>query len=149
MSFAEPQQSRGTRGAIASIASLLVVGVTLAAAVLAGEQLRPLPYAEVTVPVVAWAIGASLPTWVRWYFNWLSEQALALSNRGQVQLVDVMMSFFVLVAILATAPIWTEFVALVGSEADGFSGLLLELGLPLLILSLIVSVGVSARRGGG
>jgi hypothetical protein len=71
------------------------------------------------------------------------------SSRGQVQLVDVMMTFFVLVAILATAPFWSEFQSMVVPHADGLSELLLQLALPILFLALIVSVGVSARRGGG
>jgi len=69
-------------------------------------------------------------------------------TRGQIQLVDVMMTFFVLVAILATAPFWSEFQSMVMPHADGLSELLLQLSLPLLFLGLIVSVGVSARRGG-
>jgi hypothetical protein len=70
-------------------------------------------------------------------------------SRGQIQLVDVMMTFFVLVAILATAPFWSQFQSMVIPHADGLSELLLQLALPLLFLSLIVSVGVSARRGNG
>ena len=69
-------------------------------------------------------------------------------TRAEVQLVDVMMTFFVLVSILATAPYWSEFTSMVVPYADGLSELLLQLILPILILSLIVSVGVSARRGG-
>ena len=69
-------------------------------------------------------------------------------SRGAVQLVDVMLTFFVLVAILATAPFWVEFQGMVLPYADGLSELLLLLMLPLLLLGLIVSVGVSARGGG-
>jgi len=68
--------------------------------------------------------------------------------RGAVQLVDAILTFFVLVAILALAPFFTKFTGMVAAEADPFSSLLLRLFVPMMILALIFSVGVSAKRGG-
>lgn len=67
-------------------------------------------------------------------------------TRGAVQLVDVVLTFFVLVSIIVLAPVFYRFIGMVSAEADPFSGLLLQLMVPLLIIGLIVSVGVSARR---
>lgn len=69
-------------------------------------------------------------------------------DRGQIQLPDVIAAFFVLVAIIATYPFWNHFIGMVSSEADPFSTLILQLAVPFIVLSLAISVGVSARRGG-
>ena len=69
-------------------------------------------------------------------------------GRAQVQLVDVVMGFLVLVAIISTYPFWRRFIGMVSGEADPFSTLLLQLAVPFLVLALIISVGVSARQGG-
>jgi len=50
------------------------------------------------------------------------------TDRGALQLVDIVLSFVVLVAILATAPFQYKFINMVGSEADPFTALLLQLG---------------------
>lgn len=63
-----------------------------------------------------------------------------------VQLTDAIMAFVVIVALLATSPILFEFSAMVGSEADPLSSLVLQLVVPLLFVAVIISVGVSARR---
>lgn len=67
---------------------------------------------------------------------------------AQVQLVDAVLTFFVLVAVVVTAPFYYKFIGMVSGEADPFSALLLQLVVPLMLLALIISVGVSARRGG-
>lgn len=67
---------------------------------------------------------------------------------GQVQLVDVVMTFFLFVGLMALAPTFFTFIGMIDNEADAFSGLLLQLVVPLLFLALIISIGVSARRGG-
>jgi hypothetical protein len=69
--------------------------------------------------------------------------------RGQVQLVDVVLVTLTMVALLVTAPIYYKFIAMVSAEAGPFSSILLQLVLPLLFIGLIVSIGVSARRGLG
>lgn len=69
-------------------------------------------------------------------------------GRGQVQLVDVILGFLVLVAIVVTYPFWERFIGMVSADADPFSTLLLQLAVPLLVLALIISFGVSARQGG-
>lgn len=69
-------------------------------------------------------------------------------ERAQVQLVDVIMGFLVLVAIVSTYPFYRKFIGMVSAEADPFSSLLLQLAVPLIVLALVISVGVSARQGG-
>lgn len=68
-------------------------------------------------------------------------------DRGKVNLVTVMMTFFVLVAIIALAPTIYKFIGMVSSVADPFTALLLQLAVPLLLLALILSVGKSAVGG--
>lgn len=68
-------------------------------------------------------------------------------TRGAVQLTDVVLSLFVLVATISLAPTIYRFIGMVTAEADPFSELLLMLVVPMLFLALIISVGVSARRG--
>lgn len=69
------------------------------------------------------------------------------TDRAAVQLSDVLLTFLVLVAIVATAPFWYKFIDMVDGSADPFSNVLLQLAVPMLILTLIASVGVSARGG--
>lgn len=67
--------------------------------------------------------------------------------RGQVQFVDVILTFFVLVGLMALAPVMFTFVGMIQGPADAFSGLLLEMVLPLLFIGLLISIGISARGG--
>lgn len=69
------------------------------------------------------------------------------AGRGQVQVPDAILAVVVLVAVIALAPSLYQFVNMAAAEADPFSALLLRLTPSLLILGLIISVGVSARRG--
>jgi hypothetical protein len=71
----------------------------------------------------------------------------ATDTRAAVRLVDVILSLFVLVATISLAPTIYRFIGMVTAEADPFSELLLMLVVPMLFLALIISVGVSARRG--
>lgn len=66
--------------------------------------------------------------------------------RGQIHLVDIVMGLFLVIAIVALAPFFYQFTDMISAEADGFSSLLLQLILPFLIISLVVSIGVSAKR---
>jgi len=68
-------------------------------------------------------------------------------TRAAVQVSDVLVSFFVLVAIVAVAPILYKFIGMVSASADPFSSLALQLMVPGLVIALIISVGVSARSG--
>lgn len=63
-----------------------------------------------------------------------------------VQLSDAILGFVVLVSIVVLAPIMFEFTAMVQSAADPLSSLVLSLVVPLFIVALIISIGVSARR---
>lgn len=69
------------------------------------------------------------------------------NNRGVVDFVDVIIAGTVLIGLLVTAPFYYEFTNMVATEADPLSALLLRLVVPLLFLSMLVSVGVSARGG--
>lgn len=71
-----------------------------------------------------------------------------MTSRGAIQLVDAILTFFVLVSILALGPFFIEFTGMLQQQADPFSSLLLGLFVPFLIIALIYSVGVSAKRGG-
>lgn len=68
-------------------------------------------------------------------------------ERAAVHLVDVLLGFLLLVSLMVLAPLFYTFIGMVSAEADPLSGLLLQLFVPFLFISLIVSVGVSARRG--
>ncbi|RDZ65975.1 hypothetical protein C5B90_06405 [Haloferax sp. Atlit-12N] len=65
--------------------------------------------------------------------------------RAELQLVDAVMGFFVLVAILALAPFTYQFIGMVSAESDPLTALLMQLIPPLLLIGLVVSIGVSAR----
>lgn len=68
-------------------------------------------------------------------------------SRGVVDVVDVLLSFIVLVGLMVTAPYYYHFTEMAAAEADPLSTLLLRLIVPFLFIGLIVSVGVSARGG--
>jgi hypothetical protein len=67
--------------------------------------------------------------------------------RGSVQLVDAILGTLVLVALIALSPFFARFTGMAASASDPFSALLFRLVIPLLFIGLIVSIGVSARRG--
>jgi len=69
-------------------------------------------------------------------------------ERGQVQLTDVALSLLVLVALIVLFPVYDQFIQLIAGSAGPFTTLLLRLIYPTLIIGLILSIGVSARRGG-
>lgn len=70
-----------------------------------------------------------------------------MDMRGRIQLVDVVLTFIVLAALIGLAPTLNEFANMVASEADPFTTLLLSLFVPLLFISLLLSIGISARSG--
>ena len=67
-------------------------------------------------------------------------------TRGAITLVDVILGVAVLVATLALAPILYQFIGMASAEADPLTGLVLQLAVPVLILGVVISMGVSARR---
>lgn len=70
---------------------------------------------------------------------------LTRDARGRVQYVDVVLTFATLVTFGAVAP-WVYSAISKGRTAlDPLSGILLALALPLMVIALIVSVGVSGR----
>lgn len=69
-------------------------------------------------------------------------------TRAKITYPDVVVAFAVLVAFAAIAP-WTfDLVEKAQAHVDPLTGVLLGLFVPLLLISLIVSMGVSARGGG-
>lgn len=68
-------------------------------------------------------------------------------ERAAIHLVDVALTFISLVALLVLTPVFGKFIGLARNAADPFSALLLGLILPLLVISVIISLGVSAKRG--
>jgi len=52
----------------------------------------------------------------------------------------------VLISIIVLAPVIFEFQSMISSAADPLSGLIFTLIVPLFIVALLISVGVSARR---
>lgn len=69
-----------------------------------------------------------------------------MNNRAAVQLSDVVLTFFGLVALLSLAPVFGKFTGMITSTADPFSSILAQLIIPSIIIGILISVGVSARR---
>ena len=63
-----------------------------------------------------------------------------------IQLTDAILGFVVLISIVVLAPVIFEFQAMIDSAADPLSSLIFTLVVPLFIIALIISIGVSARR---
>lgn len=61
-------------------------------------------------------------------------------------LVDGIITFVTLVALLALSPVFFEFSAMVQGSADPLTGMILSLVVPLFMIAILISVGVSARR---
>jgi len=71
------------------------------------------------------------------------------SDRGQVQYVDLVLGFFVLVALIVLFPIFDQFIQGFAGSAGPCTTLILRLIYPGFIVALVLSIGVSARRRGG
>lgn len=69
-------------------------------------------------------------------------------DRAQVQYVDLVLGFFVLVALIVLFPIFDQFIQSVAGSAGPFTTLILRLIYPGFIVALVLSIGVSARRRG-
>lgn len=70
-------------------------------------------------------------------------------DRGAIQLVDVFMSFYMLVGLVSLIPLWYKFTDMAANASSPLVALLLQLFVPLILIALIVSVGISARTAGG
>lgn len=70
-----------------------------------------------------------------------------MDDRARIQFVDVIMVFATFVTFGAVAPWIYEAIEMGQSALDPFSGLLLSLALPLMLIAMLVSVGVAARSG--
>lgn len=119
----------------------LILALITSSVYLTGEWL----YVILGIPFVlfsAWpALGA--------YTHMQQERSVTgVDDRGQVQMVDVVMTFFLVVALVVLAPVWMTFTDMVAGSADPFTRLLLMFSFPLLLIALLLSVGISARRGG-
>jgi len=68
------------------------------------------------------------------------------TSRAEVQMADVLMTLVIIVFMVVTAPIWWRFTGMVTAEADPLTSLLLELLIPLILVAVMASVAVSARR---
>lgn len=69
-------------------------------------------------------------------------------DRGRVQYVDIVMAFATLVAFTAVAPWVYTATGMATGTADPFSSVLLELSIPVFVVAMLVSIGVSARTKG-
>lgn len=68
-------------------------------------------------------------------------------ERARVQMTDVVITFASLVTFVAVAP-WLYTMIDQGADSmDPLSGTLLKIGLPLFVLGMIVSLGISAKQG--
>lgn len=68
-------------------------------------------------------------------------------DRGRVQYVDIVMAFASLVAFMAVAPWVYTGMGMATGVVDPLSATLLQITLPLFVIAMIVSIGVSARTG--
>jgi len=67
------------------------------------------------------------------------------TDRGRIGYVDVILSFGVLVSFAAVAPWFYQLLDMGGGELSPFSGVLLRLLMPLLLIVLLLSMGRSAQ----
>ena len=69
-------------------------------------------------------------------------------SRGQVNVSDTFLGILVLVALVALVPVFQTFLNMIASAADPLTATLLQLFIPFLFISLLFTIGVSARGGG-
>jgi len=67
------------------------------------------------------------------------------TDRGRIQLVDVVMGFAMLVSFVAVLPLISTAIGMGADVADPLSSTLLQLTLPLFAIAMLVSLGVSAK----
>lgn len=69
-----------------------------------------------------------------------------MDNRAKIGYVDVVMALATLVALSTVAPWLYNLINSAQSVVDPLTGTLLALVVPLMFISLIISMGVSARQ---
>lgn len=69
-----------------------------------------------------------------------------MSDRGRVHLTDMVVAAIAFIALVGVAPVIYDLVAGLSPDADPFSTLLLQLLIPVMVIGLIVSIGISAER---
>ena len=69
-----------------------------------------------------------------------------MNDRARVHVPDAVMAAAVSVAILGTAPVYYDLISMLSTESGPLGTLLLELVVPFMLVGVIISVGVSARR---
>ena len=67
-------------------------------------------------------------------------------NRARVHVPDVIIAVAVTVAALGAGPVFYDLVGIIAGSAGPMETLLLQLVLPMLLIGIAISIGVSARR---
>lgn len=75
------------------------------------------------------------------------QDTLSDDDRGRVQYVDIIVAFATLVSFIAVAPWVYTAIGMGAGAVDPLSRTLLELALPVFVIAMIVSIGVSASTG--
>ena len=68
-------------------------------------------------------------------------------RRARVQYVDIVLGFATLVAFVSVAPWVYTGIGMATDTVDPLSSTLLQLTLPVFVIAMIVSLGISARTG--
>jgi len=68
-------------------------------------------------------------------------------KRGQVNISDAFLGILVLIGLVALLPVFNTFLQMIASSADPLTGTLLQLFIPFMFISLLITIGMSARGG--
>lgn len=68
-------------------------------------------------------------------------------TRARVQYVDIVLGFATLISFIAMAPWVYTGIGMATDVVDPLSSTLLQLSLPVFVIAMIVSLGISARTG--
>lgn len=68
------------------------------------------------------------------------------TDRARVHASDIAMAVLVSVAALAMSPAYYELITDISAESGPLSALLLQLVVPFIFISVVISIGISARR---
>lgn len=69
-----------------------------------------------------------------------------MNDRAKIHVSDVVMATVVTVAALALSPVIYDLAGLIAADAGPLGSMLALIVVPLLLIGIVVSVGVSARR---
>jgi hypothetical protein len=129
-----------------AFATLLIGQITILDAIGLLSDLVRL-YKITTLLVLIWALKSEIELMVQETANKIQSWSERRNDeRAAVQLSDVVLTFFGLVALLALAPVFGRFTDMITQTADPFSSILVQLIIPGIIIGILLSVGVSARR---